>query len=192
MIPREMIEQLRQRAGDPETRTDAPPPRGASFFGGKFRTVVSTIDGSEPTTDPLPATAEPGDIASAEERLGFALPEALVQLVTAVADGGFGPGGGLASIGQVAERYLELTAESPDQHGRPWPPNLLPIRLDPPGLDAIDLESGQIVYWDEELSFERGGRQPGQSRSRWSPRAWRPGGGHGWTRHRPVKPLTRR
>ena len=136
MIPREMIEQLRQRAGDPETRTDAPPPRGASFFGGKFRTVVSTIDGSEPTTDPLPATAEPDDISSAEDRLGFALPEALVELVTAVADGGFGPGGGLAAVGQVSERYFELTAGSPDEHGRPWPPNLLPIRLDPPGLEA--------------------------------------------------------
>lgn len=43
-----------------------------------------------------PATAD--DVADAEHQLGYPLPDLLRRLYTEVADGGFGPGGGIASL----------------------------------------------------------------------------------------------
>ena len=157
MIHSEMIDQLRRRAADPETRTDVPLPGETSHLGGRFTTVVVALDGSGPTTDELRSPVGADEIAETEARLGFALPEDLVRVLTEVADGGFGPGGGLPSLREMTGRYLEMVGESPDRYGRPWPTNLFPIDLEPPGADCIDLDSGQIVYWDGELASERPG-----------------------------------
>ena len=152
-----MIEQLRRRAADPETRTDVPPPDETSHFGGRFTTVVVSLDGSDPTADALCSPVRADEITDAEARLGFTLPVDLVRVLTEVADGGFGPGAGLPSLREMTSRYLEMGADSPDRFGRPWPTKLFPIDLEPPGADCIDLESGQIVYWDGELAAERPG-----------------------------------
>jgi hypothetical protein len=118
---------------------------------------VVALDGSDPTAAELPHPVDVDEIADTEARLGFALPDDLVHILTEVADGGFGPGGGLASLREMASEYLDMITESPDRYGRPWPTNLFPINLEPPGANCIDVESGRIVYWDSELAAERPG-----------------------------------
>lgn len=86
--------------------------------------------------------------------LGFALPEDLKQLFTSVADGGFGPGAGLGSLAEIAARYRALRAEPQGEGGQMWPDHLLPLGPWEPGADCYDLESGRIVYWDEEVLAE--------------------------------------
>lgn len=153
-----MIERMRLRAADPETRTDVPPPGETAHLGGRFTTVVVALDGSDATADELPDPVGADEIAETEALLGFALPGDLVSILAGVADGGFGPGGGLASLEEMTSRYLDMVAESPDLSGRPWPQNLFPITLEPPGVDCIDLESNGVVYWDEDLASERPGK----------------------------------
>ena len=43
--------------------------------------------------------ATPGDIATAEEKIGFHLPELLKEIYQIIGNGGFGPGYGLIGIG---------------------------------------------------------------------------------------------
>ena len=157
LISPEMVERIRRRAADPETRTDVPTPGETSHFGGMFKTVVVALDGSSPKADELPDPLGANEIAETEARLGFALPEDLAHVLTEVADGGFGPGGGLPSLREMTSRYLDMITESPDRYGRPWPTNLFPIDAELPGADCIDLDSGHIVYWDSELAAERPG-----------------------------------
>ena len=152
-----MIEQTRLRAANPETRTDVPPPGETSHLGGRFRTVVASLGGSDSTAGELPAPVDADRIAVVESRLGVGLPGDLVEVLVGVADGGFGPGAGLASLEEMTSRYLDMVEGSPDRYGRPWPADLFPIDLEPPGADCIDLESGRIVYWDAELASERPG-----------------------------------
>jgi hypothetical protein len=112
-------------------------PGGPIRFGGK---APSPELQSPPTED---------QIAEAERRIGHALPEELRQLY-AIADGGFGPGGGLFSLRELVSRYRELTKEPYGPLGQDWPANLLPIFDEDPVLICIDLESGRIVAWDPE------------------------------------------
>lgn len=151
MISEELIARLRARAADPLRRTDASHVTGGSNFGGAFQTLVGGLDGSLPAPPgPLPQPASPIEIAAAETGLGFPLPEDLKQIYGSLANGGFGPSGGLASLGAIVERYAQLTADAPGEGGQAWPHRLLPIGLADPGVDCYDLGSGQIVYWDEE------------------------------------------
>lgn len=152
-----MIERMRLRAADPETRTDVQPPGETSHFGGRFTTVVVALDGSDSTADELPDPVNADHLAAMEARLAFDLPEDLVSILTQVADGGFGPGAGLASLEEMTDRYLDIITESPDLYGRSWPAELFPVALEPPGGDCIDLESNRIVYWNPQASSERPG-----------------------------------
>jgi len=122
-----------------------------------FKTVVVALDGSDRAADELPDPIGADEIAETETRLGFALPEDLVRILTEVADGGFGPGSGFPSLQQMTGRYLDMVTESPDRFRRRWPTNLFPIDVELPGADCIDLDSGRIVYWDGELASERPG-----------------------------------
>ena len=152
MLSDDLLHRLRARAADPATRTDSyTPPQGRSFFGGAFQTRTINLDGS-PVADPapLPAPATDTDIATAETRLGFSFPIDLAQLYRSVANGGFGPGDGLAPLDAMTDRYLAFRAEPMGPEGEPWPANLLPITLTEPGADCLDLDTGGIVFWDEE------------------------------------------
>lgn len=172
MLSSEFVGRIRSRAANPDGRTDAPdrsPETG--FFGGAFKTVRVPL-GDAPAPAPLPPPATADDIAAAQARLGFGLPDDLKQLYTEIANGGFGPGDGLASLNEVARRYRELTASPPGEQGQKWPERLLPFILTVPGADCYDLETGQIVLWDEELladgaQWEQSFRKDAESLTAW-------------------------
>ena len=107
---------------------------------------------AQPRADAAPATEKA--VAAAAERLGRPLPPELRQLYS-IADGGFGPGGGLFPLEELVRRYTELTTEPFGPAGQEWPANLLPLFDYDPQWLCIDLESGRIVCWDpEELDDE--------------------------------------
>jgi hypothetical protein len=154
MLSSDLIARLRSRAADPKSRTDAPDTTPeTSFFGGVFKTVRVPIgDAPAPPISPPPLSppASAEEIATAQAMLGLALPDDLKQLYTEVANGGFGPSGGLASLEEATKLYLDLIANPHGERGQKWPEHLLPINLTEPGADCYDLKSGQIVLWDEE------------------------------------------
>jgi hypothetical protein len=89
-------------------------------------------------------------LADAEKRLGFSLPALLRRLYAEVADGGFGPGPGILKLGDVLRTYGDLTKEPPGPRGQKWPTNLLPITRNDPGHDCVDVNTGAVIFWDEE------------------------------------------
>jgi hypothetical protein len=155
-----LIARLRRRASDPEARTDAPPSlRGQTVRVGRL--AVSGVDlGAllRGDADPRPAAgpstslavADDAVVADAEKRLGFALPLPLKQLYLQVANGGFGPGGGIMPLQESVRTYLLLVETPPGRRGQLWPASLLPVTDNQPGHDCIDVQSGKIVVWDEE------------------------------------------
>lgn len=107
----------------------------------------------------LPSAASEAILARAEARLGFALPTSLRRLYAEVANGGFGPGGGLLAIDDAVEAYVGFRRESPGPRGQRWPERLLPLVADEPGYACLDVESGRIVSWDPEGLGERSGEK---------------------------------
>jgi hypothetical protein len=86
--------------------------------------------------EPLPplVTATAGAVASAEERIGFALPPLLRRLYLEVGNGGFGPGYGLLGLpdghGGDQETSLGLYRQAHDNPSSFWSflaPGLLPV-----------------------------------------------------------------
>ena len=73
----------------------------------------------------------PDAVAGAESRLGFRLPSLLRRLYVEVADGGFGPGYGLFSLGEHASsgRHAETLVEALDKLSADprWSAHLLPL-----------------------------------------------------------------
>ncbi|HUL05689.1 MAG TPA: SMI1/KNR4 family protein [Candidatus Acidoferrum sp.] len=156
----DLIGRIRQRAGDPATRTDAPPStRGQTVTVGNLSVagldlgaalrgdLRSTPEGGAAALAP---TASEATIADAERQLGFALPQPLRQLYRQVANGGFGPGAGIMPLEDVVSSYLELLATPPGRRGQKWPIRLLPVRRDDPGLCCVDVDNGEVIFWDEE------------------------------------------
>jgi len=155
-----LITLIKNRATNPETRNDAPPStRGRTVSVGGMSIVGmdanAILRGAadprvKPSTAPLAPPANEAVLADAEKKLGFALPVPLRQLYAQIADGGFGPGAGIMPLKQVVETYLDLIKNPPGQRGQKWPPHLLPITATDPGHDCIDVNSGAMIYWDEE------------------------------------------
>ncbi|MEO5494672.1 MAG: SMI1/KNR4 family protein [Sphingomonas sp.] len=98
---------------------------------------------------PLAAAATEADYARAEAALGRPLPTALRQLY-AIADGGFGPDGGLFSLDRCAATYRELTADPAGPQNQAWPASLVPLTDRQPGHSCLDLDSGAVIDWDPE------------------------------------------
>lgn len=173
----DLIERLRERASDPERRSDAASLSGSTVslesllgqlgassprLGGLMGQLAGTIkgmsvmtpmpdsDASEREAQPLPAPASDEQIASAEQAVGRSLPAALTQLYREIADGGFGPGGGLFPLARAIDEYREMTSEPAGPQNQPWPTNLLPLIDAEPGYDCIDLDTGAVVAWDPE------------------------------------------
>ena len=112
---------------------------------------------ADTATPALPVPADEAAIATAEARLGFGLPADLRRIYTEVADGGFGPGVGLASLATSTDRYLELRTGDELPRGRSWPSGLLPVVLDDPSIVAIDTTGPElpVVEWDPDGLSER-------------------------------------
>src|ERR671921_101834 len=66
---------------------------------------------ASPADLPDPATHD--ELAAAQSRIGAPLPPLLRRVLSEVADGGWGPAGGLLSCSAMADRYAELGAEPP-------------------------------------------------------------------------------
>jgi hypothetical protein len=134
--------------------------RAGQPIDGDVRERVDAMEASL-TLDDGHDLAPPADAAAlelAERRLGFPLAEDLRRLYAEVADGGFGPGGGLLPISAAVDAYAELRADPPGPRGEVWPERLLPIQALDPGYVCI-AEDGQIIDWDpEELAEEAGPR----------------------------------
>jgi len=154
-----LLNRIRTRAQDPDRRNDAPPTAyGRTVSVGAFSVsgidirsilggVAEPVDGKRP--DPAkPASAE--SLAAAENDLGFPVPAELRRLYGEIADGGFGPGPGLLPLNQVTAIYLDFVATPPGPRGQKWPANLLPLSGTDPGYVCIDVETGAMIFWDEE------------------------------------------
>ena len=109
-----------------------------------------SVGGGMPS-GPQPLAPPPGEaaLARAEAAIGRPLPDEVRQLY-AIADGGFGPGEGLFPLGELVDRYGELTREPYGPLGQDWPKQLLPLFDENPLLSCIDLGTGEIVAWDPE------------------------------------------
>ena len=111
-----------------------------------------SADMSTPVETSLPPRAAPAALDQAEADLGFPLPPVLRQVYLEVADGGFGPGGGLMRIADAAAAYARMRTGAELPRGMTWPERLLPIREVDPGFDCVDASSaaGRVVAWDPE------------------------------------------
>ena len=118
---------------------------------------MSTKNGTD-----LPAPASNASLDAAEASLEFALPAALRRLYREVADGGFGPGGGLLPIERVITTYHDLREGGLLPRARVWPERLLPLVDREPGYDALEVDSGRVVGWDPEDLTEFAGEKAWQ------------------------------
>ena len=107
---------------------------------------------STPVESVLPPPADPAGLDRAETELGFPLPAMLRRVYLEVADGGFGPGGGLLGVAEAASAYARMRTGEELPRGRTWPDRLVPIVAVDPGYDCVDASSpaGRIVAWDPE------------------------------------------
>jgi len=123
----------------------------------RARVDQSVASMSTSNSSDLPAPATTATLDAAQERLRLTLPLPLRRLYAEVADGGFGPGGGLLGIGAAVDAYLELRGDPPGPRGQAWPEGLLPLVDRDVGYDCIDVATGAIVEWDPEDLTERSG-----------------------------------
>lgn len=155
----DLVGRIRRRAENADSRTDASPTaQGRTVEVSGF--AVTGIDlgklfrGEEnPRPDapgPLSAPSSEAALADAEKQLGLALPPLLRRLYAEVADGGFGPGGGILKLRDLVRTYGELTKEPPGPRGQKWPENLLPITRGEPGHDCVDVTNEAVIFWDPE------------------------------------------
>jgi SMI1 / KNR4 family (SUKH-1) len=165
LLTEALIARVADRARDPERRTDAPPSsRGQSIRHGNLSIVGIDVDrflrgdGDPRAHSPevLREGARDAAIAAAERRLGRPLPAALVQVLTQIGNGGFGPGPGLAPLSEMIAAWSTFRAQPPSEGGQPWPAELLPLTAYDRGYDCLDMDSGKIILWDEEVLADGG------------------------------------
>jgi hypothetical protein len=116
---------------------------------------------STPVPATLPPPADPAAIEALESSLGGGLPPFLRRVYLEVADGGFGPGGGLLGVAASGAALARMRAGDELPRGRAWPDRLLPIVERDPGLYGVDCTSaeGRVVDWDPEALGEFSGEK---------------------------------
>jgi SMI1/KNR4 family protein SUKH-1 len=114
-----------------------------------------------PAATSLPGPADPGSLEALEAALGAALPPFLRRVYLEVADGGFGPGGGLLGVSATGAAYARMRTGDELPRGRVWPDALLPVVERDPGFYCVDCSSveGQVVDWDPEGLGESSGEK---------------------------------
>ena len=105
-----------------------------------------------PVAAHLPPPADSALLARVEDEIGFALPPLLRRAYLEVADGGFGPHGGLLGLEAAANVLAGLRGGGELPRRRSWPDTLLPLVRVDPGYDCVDCSSpdGPIVAWGPE------------------------------------------
>lgn len=95
----------------------------------RIREPRSRIDMDTLSNPPLYAPADLGDVAAAEEALGMRFPALLSRIYCEVANGGFGPGGGLLGLdgGHLSADGLTLVETYESFLAGGWPVGLLPL-----------------------------------------------------------------
>jgi SMI1/KNR4 family protein SUKH-1 len=114
---------------------------------------------STPVTAALPGPADDAAVARAEAALGVPLPPFLRRAYVEVADGGFGPGGGLLPIDAAVAALRRMRTGDELPRGRSWPDALLPVVERDPGFYCVDCSTadGRVVDWDPEELQEHSG-----------------------------------
>jgi hypothetical protein len=102
----------------------------------------------------LPARATPAAVAEAESLAGVELPATLRRAYLEIANGGFGPGGGIMPVEGVAARYRALRTESPGPEGCEWPEALLPVVDHDQAYTCVDARTGRVIAFDLEDLLE--------------------------------------
>jgi hypothetical protein len=146
---------------------------GRSVFGDLMKVVKTNQAGLMPDPQTLgraeqferdmttPATAPPlrqaseAGLRAAEEALGVTFPPLLVRAYVEVADGGFGPGGGLVSLAELVGETRSLRSGEELPRGRTWPATYLPLVHLDPGWTCVDTATGAVIDWDPEDMTER-------------------------------------
>lgn len=146
---------------------------GRSVFGDLMKVVASNQAGQMPDpaalgraeqferdmSTPAPANAlrqaSAADVRAAEQALGLALPPLLARAYSEVADGGFGPGGGLLPLERLVRETNELRTGDLVPRNRQWPSSYVPLVDLDPGWTCVDVQTGAIVDWDPEEMTER-------------------------------------
>jgi hypothetical protein len=111
------------------------------------------LKSSAPARDLAPMSGP--SLRAAQATTGLILPEQLVELYSALSDGGFGPGYGLLSVADIADLYCRLRSYETDP---PWPSGMLPLTDDDGDHDCFRLEDGTIMRCTAELPDEEQGR----------------------------------
>ena len=154
-----LVGRIKARASDPDRRTGASPAAsGTTITVGNLSVATVTLNSvlagnpaPPPPAAPLPMPAGAVELAAAERTLGFPLPPDVRRLYGEVADGGYGPGAGLLSLQEVVRTFQTLTATPPGRRGQTWPTNLLPLAHTDPGYVCVDIGTGAVIFWDEEM-----------------------------------------
>ena len=97
---------------------------------------------------PTPLTE--ADLASAEKRLGFALPADLRQFYLSGRHKRPASCGEYYSLKGLVDEYRMLTRKPYGPNGEDWPAKLVPFEDQLESYAAYDLETGLITIWDSE------------------------------------------
>lgn len=123
---------------------------------GRARAIEGEM-GQRADASPLPEPASDAALTALEDDAGRPLPQFIRRLYLEIADGGFGPRGGLLPVAGIRSAYAELRSESPSgTEDETWPPGLVPLVATDAGHECVDLTSGRIVESDFE-EMERDG-----------------------------------
>jgi len=116
---------------------------------------------STPVASSLPAVASAEALAALEAAIGVPLPGFLRRVYLEVADGGFGPGGGLLGAAAAGPAYGRMREGAELPRGRSWPAGLLPVVQRDPGFYSVDCTwpQGRVVDWDPEELGEFSGEK---------------------------------
>lgn len=116
---------------------------------------------STPVPSSLPPPADPAALEALEAALGRTLPQFLRRVYLEVADGGFGPGGGLLGVAAAGAALARMRVGDELPRGRAWPDGLLPVVERDPGFYCVDCTTdvGLVVDWDPEELGEFSGEK---------------------------------
>jgi SMI1/KNR4 family protein SUKH-1 len=194
-----LLARVRERAADPERRVESRPAAsmdevrrlGLATNGGPLdlHRMVTQLRGGRVDPDvlaqaetfvtqmtrrkmpDLPRTADRAAVDVAERELGFPLPTAIRRIYLEVANGGFGPGGGLISLDAIVKTHRTLRKTSPGPEGCEWPEALLPVIDQDGAYVCVDARTGQIVAFDPEVLLEEW--DPDEPDDRAAQRGWK-------------------